>query len=456
MSDNVEYRSRSCYEVFSERVLKEEVESMAREYIQFLSSCKTERETVGWVEEACLNQGRFSQGMGDVFYRKIKEKTIVLVRKGRRPLKEGMRLIGAHLDTPRIDLKQHPLYEECELALAKTHYYGGIRKHQWFSIPLALHGVVVKIDGRKVSISIGESPGDPVVVISDLLPHLARRQNQKKLSDAFEAEKMNVILGSLPEQKEDEKGENKCVKLAILNLLYSRYGIIEEDLYSAELQLVPAGPARYVGLDASLIGGYGQDDRICVFCALRAFFDTPFPEYTQMVVFWDKEEIGSEGATSAQSRVIEYLVEEMIDAWEEKTRPSQVFLNTKAISADVHCAMDPAYQDLHDKLNASLLGYGPVFCKFTGHRGKIGANDATAEYIAFLRALLNGKDIPWQMAELGKVDEGGGGTVAKFLARYGMDVVDLGPPVLGMHSPFEVSSKVDLYATYLSYVEFLR
>ncbi len=455
-TNNIEYSPRSCFEVFKEELLHSEIEECTNEYVEFLSSCKTERETVHWIEKLCQKESIGQDIKENCFYRTLKEKTIVLVRKGKRPLKEGLHILGAHLDSPRIDLKQHPLYEECELALAKTHYYGGIRKHQWLSRPLALHGVVVKTDGTKVEIKIGEDPQDPVLVISDLLPHLAYRQNQKKLSEAFEAEKMNVIVGSVPLEEEKEKGEKQKIKKAILHLLHSHYGIVEEDLYSAELQLVPAGRARFVGLDSSLIGGYGQDDRICVFCSFKAFFAQEDPDITQMVVFWDKEEIGSEGATSARSRFLEYLLEEMIETWEEKTRPSEVFLNTRAISADVHCALDPAYQDLHDKLNASLLGYGPVFCKFTGHRGKIGANDASAEYVAYLRGILNRKNIPWQMAELGKVDEGGGGTVAKFLARYGMDIVDMGPAVLGMHSPFEVTSKMDLYATYLAYREFLR
>ncbi len=450
------YSPKSCFDVFRGESFQRKIDDLAVEYLEFLSHCKTERETVRWIELEC-NKKMIGEDVGSsCFYRTLKEKTIVLVRRGKRSLKEGVRILGAHLDSPRIDLKQHPLYEECELALAKTHYYGGIRKYQWFSRPLALHGVIVKTDGTKIEINIGEEPNEPVLVISDLLPHLAYRQNQKKLSEAFEAEKMNVIVGSVPYQGEEEKEEKEKVKRAVLQLLHSQYNIVEEDLYSAELQLVPAGRARFVGLDSSLIGGYGQDDRICVFCSFKAFFATDEPEFTQIVIFWDKEEIGSEGATSARSRFLEYLMEEIIEKWGEMSRPSEVFLASKAISADVHCALDPAYQDLHDRLNASLLGYGPVFCKFTGHRGKIGANDASAEYVAYLRNILNKKDIPWQMAELGKVDEGGGGTVAKFLARYGMDIVDLGPPILGMHSPFEVSSKMDLYATFLGYAEFLR
>ncbi len=446
------HKQKSCYEIFKDELNK--IDSFAKEYINFLNNCKTERETVKWIEDRLIERDISSDSSKSIFYRKFKDKSIIVVRRGKRLLKQGTRIIGAHLDSPRLDFKQHPIYENTYLAMVKTHYYGGIRKHQWFSIPLAIHGVVVKIDGTKVNIKIGEDPKDPVFVIPDLLPHLAYKQNDKKLSKAFEAEKMNAIIGSMP-YLEEEEVEDK-IKFAVLSILSQKYSITEEDLYSAELQFVPAYQAKFVGLDNSLIGGYGQDDRICVFCGVKSFLDQEVPEYTQVLVGWDKEEIGSEGATSARSRFIEYVLEEIIDIWGENCHLSEVFLNTKAISADVHAALDPDYQDLHDKLNASKLGYGPVFCKFTGHRGKVGANDANAEYIAFLRHKLNKKNIPWQMAELGKVDEGGGGTVAKFLARYGMDIIDFGPGILGMHSPYEISSKYDLYATYLAYREFYK
>jgi aspartyl aminopeptidase len=447
------YEAKSCFETFKGQ--EENIDKIALEYLDFLSTCKTERETVKWIEDICVSKNISTNSKDKMFYRKLKDKTIILIRRGKRPLKEGLRILGAHLDTPRLDFKQHPIYENTYLAMVKTHYYGGIRKHQWFSIPLAIHGIVVKTDGTKINLKIGEDPKDPVFVIPDLLPHLAYKQNEQKLSKAFEAEKMNAIIGNIPYQEDDTKDIEEKIKFYVLKILYEKYGIIEEDLYSAELQLVPAYPARFVGLDNSLIGGYGQDDRICVFCGYKAFFEEQDPEYTQVVVFWDKEEIGSEGASSARSMFMEYVIEEMIRNWEKDCAISEVFLNTKAISADVHGALDPDYQDLHDKLNTSKLGYGPVFCKFTGHKGKVGANDANAEYIAFLREKLNKKNIPWQMAELGKVDEGGGGTVAKFLARYGMDIIDFGPGLLGMHSPFEISSKFDLYATYLAYREFL-
>jgi aspartyl aminopeptidase len=392
--------------------------------------------------------------------REVKGKSLLLARRGRRPLSEGFRLIGAHADSPRLDFKQHPLYEACDLALAKTHYYGGIRKYQWLSRPLALHGVVITTDGKRIDLSLGEDPKDPVFVIADLLPHLASKQNERKLSEAFEGEKLNVILGNRPADKEDteQEGEkkNKQFKKKILQILNQHYGLVEEDLFSAEIQVVPAGTARWVGLDKSLIGGYGQDDRICVFAAFQALMAEADPEYCQVVIFWDKEEIGSEGATSAKSLFMEYTLQDLIQSWDPETSLAQVFMNSKAVSADVHGAIDPDYQDLHDQLNASKLGYGPVFCKYTGHRGKVGANDASAEYVAWLRNLLNTAGIPWQMAEIGKVDAGGGGTVAKHLAVYGLDIIDFGPGVLGMHSPFELSSAVDLYATILAYREFLK
>ena len=297
--------------------------------------------------------------------------------------------------------------------------------------------------------------GEPVFVIADLLPHLASKQNEKKVADAFEAEKLNILLGHAPKATEEEDQDKQKIKAQVLELLYSKYGIVERDLFSAELQAVPAEKPRPVGLDGSLLGGYGQDDRICVYAAMQAMLQETNPEYTQVVIFWDKEEIGSEGATSAKSLFFEYSLQELINAWEPQTSLAAVLSESKAISGDVHGAIDPDYQDLHEKMNSSRLGFGPVFCKFTGHRGKVGANDARAEYVGWILRLLNEAGIPWQMAEIGKVDAGGGGTVAKHLAIYGMDIIDFGPGVLSMHSPFEISSKADLYATILAYGRFL-
>ncbi len=447
---------KSCWDRFSKKRLKE-MDDITKRYIEFLSECKTERETVDWVMKDAKKHG-FGEDFGKpAIIRSFQGKTVLLARKGKRPLKDGLRLLGAHADTPRLDLKQHPLYEDCEVGLAKTHYYGGIRKYQWLSRPLALHGVVIKNDGTKININIGEKADDPVFVIADLLPHLASKQAGQKLSEAFDGEKLNIALGHAPTPKDGKKEkEEKRIKAKVLNLLKERYDIEENDLYSAELQAVPAGKARLVGLDGSLIGGYGQDDRACVFAGLEALYRAEKPEFTQILIFWDKEEIGSDGATGAQSRFFEYTLEDILEAWEPKTQFRHVMAVTKAVSADVHAPIDPDFQELHDKLNSSLLGFGPVFCKFTGHRGKYSASEANAEYVAWFRGILDSADIPWQMAELGKVDVGGGGTVAKHLAIYGMDIIDFGPGVLSMHSPFELTSKADIYATVLAYTAFFN
>ena len=463
MSTGFEHESKSCWEVYASPAHQKAMEDLAKRYLAFLSACKTERETISYVGDRLLKAG-FKQGPAGKFPAKaairiFKGKTIFVARQGKKPLSEGFRLIGAHADTPRLDLKQHPVYEDCNISQAKTHYYGGIRKHQWLARPLALHGVVVKTDGTAVEVVIGEHPDDPVFTVPDLLPHLAYKQVEQKLADAFEAEKLNVVLGHAPlpgKVKKDDKGKGSLVKSQVLTLLHKRYGITESDLYSAELQVVPAGPARYVGLDGSILGGYGHDDRSCVFSALEAIIAAPKPEHAQIVLFWDKEEVGSEGSTGAKSLFFEYCLQDLIASWEPKARLSAVMGAAKAISADVHGALDPDYQEVHEKLNASIMGYGPTFCKFTGHRGKVGANDAHPEYVAWLRRLLDKAGVPWQMAELGKVDLGGGGTVAKFLAVYGMDIIDFGPPVLSMHSPFELLSKADLYATMLAYQAFLN
>lgn len=461
--NDLEHHPKSAWEVYSSNTHQQAMHSLAQRYMKFISQCKTEWETVAEAEKLLKAAGFNDDYASGMVVRSFKGKTLLAVRRGRRPLTEGIRLIAAHGDTPRIDFKQHPLYEDAAVAQAKTHYYGGIRKHQWFSIPLALHGHVVKESGETVSLVLGEHENEPVFAIADLLPHLAQKQVVQKLSEAFQAEKMNVLLGHQPlDAQEEEEGENKDkkpVKAHVLKLLNDRFGIREEDLYSAEIHAVPAGPARYVGLDNSMIGGYGQDDRSCVFLSLEALIEQAktgeTPEYTQCLIIWDKEEIGSEGATGAKSRFFEYCVEDMLAHWEPATRLSQVMLASKAISADVHGAFDPDYQDLHEKLNSAFLGSGPTFTKFTGSRGKYEANDAHPAYIGWLRRILNQAGVPWQMAELGKVDLGGGGTVAMYLANYGMDVIDCGPPVLAMHSPFELTSVADIYATYQAFKVFL-
>ena len=464
MSDPIAFTSRNGWEVYDSKADRAAMDKLAAKYLSFLSACKTERETVDAVA-ATLKKAGFSEDFkksGGKVFRAFRGKTLFAVRRGTAPLATGVHLVASHADTPRLDFKQHPLLEQAAVGQAKTHYYGGIRKYQWLARPLALHGVVVKEDGTVIKVVLGEDPREPVFTIADLLPHLAQKQAAQTVADAFEAEKLNVVIGHVPHQesgsgrgkKDKPESPKDPIKTHVLTLLSAKYGIREEDLYSAELQAVPAGPARMVGLDEGLIGGYGHDDRICVFTSLEAFMEAKNSRQTACLMLWDKEEIGSEGSTGAQSRFLEYCLSDMLAAWEPKTNLRDVLMRSRAISADVHGATDPDWQELHEKLNASLIGYGPCMCKFTGSRGKYGANDAHPEYVAWLRNMLNKRGIPWQMAELGKVDAGGGGTVALYLAAYGMDVIDMGPSLLGMHSPFELASKVDLYAAKLAYQGF--
>ncbi len=458
---NLEIEKKSCWELYTDSKDRAGMNALADRYIHFLSTCKTERETIDFAREQ-LKKAGFSDGVtGDRALFTLHKKTLFAARRGKQPLSKGQRLVCAHADTPRLDLKQRPLLEQAHVGQAKTHYYGGIRKYQWLARPLALHGVVVRRDGSTVALTIGEDPADPVFTIADLLPHLAQSQADQPISKVFEGERLNLAFGHEP--KPTPKGKKaetpkEPVKAHILALLNERYGLVEEDLYTAELQAVPAGPARYVGLDRAMIGGYGQDDRICVFTGMNAFLESvkTKPEHTAILMLWDKEEIGSEGSTGAKSRFFEYCMQDLIAAWEPKARFSDVLRAAQALSADVHAAVDPDWQELHEKNNAAWLGFGPCFCKFTGHRGKYEANDAHAEYVGVLRNLLNAHKVPWQMAELGKVDGGGGGTVAMHLAAYGMNIIDFGPPVLSMHSPFELSSKADLYATLKAYATFYR
>ena len=458
MSNELDFATKNGWTHYADERSRREMDALAADYIDFLNA-KTERETVSRVVEKLRQAGYSEDFTKDLVFRTWRGKAVFVARKGKKPLSEGARLISAHTDAPRLDFKQRPLQEQVGVGQAKTHYYGGIRKYQWLARPLALHGVIVKEDGTSIKVVLGEDAGDPVFTIADLLPHLAQKEVTKTVADAFDAEKLNVILGHSPlagtDEAEKDKEAKDPVRANILALLHQKYGIREEDLMSAELQAVPAGPARYVGLDAALIGGYGQDDRVCVFTALSALLDAQAPEHANCLIFWDKEEIGSEGSTGAQGRFLEYCMEDLVEAWEPGAKVRDVFQNTTAVSGDVHAATDPDWQELHEKLNASLIGHGPTFCKFTGSRGKYRANDAHPEYrMAAQRA--EQEEHPWQMAELGKVDHGGGGTVALYLAAYGMDTIDLGPAVLSMHSPFELLSKVDLYSTKLAYQAILE
>ncbi len=455
---SLEYSPKSCWDVYAKsESAQKNIMKLATRYVDFLSKCKTERETIAYVLERLKEHG-YAQGMqANTALNAFRNKSLFVAKRGSLPLSEGIHLISAHSDTPRLDFKQRPFIEQPGVVQAKTHYYGGIRKYQWLARPLALHGAVTCADGKTIDVVIGEDAKDPVFSIADLLPHLAQKHVTQTVADAFEAEKLNIILGHSPKQvdkKEDKP--NEPIKQHLLQILFDKYNLIEEDFISAELQAVPAGPARFVGFDKALVGGYGHDDRICVFTALEAFLNAKNPKHTTVLMLWDKEEIGSDGATGANSRFLQYCIEDCREAWEPSAKLGHILLNSRAISADVQAGLDPDWQEVHEKQNAAQLGYGPCFSKFTGSRGKYGANDADAEFVGFMRNLLNDKDIPWQMAECGKVDLGGGGTVALFLASYGMNVIDLGPAVLSMHSPFELASTVDIWASVLAYTAFFE
>jgi aspartyl aminopeptidase len=450
----------------SQKLVWDQVDAVARDailtygerYKAFLDQAKTEREAVAVIETMAKARGfmdLLTQAPGDRGYYNHKGKTIVLAVQGRRPLSEGVRIVASHIDSPRLDLKQYPLYEDTDLAFFKTHYYGGIKKYQWLARPLALHGVVLKADGARVEFKVGEDPGDPVFTVLDLLPHLARKtQMDKKVTEAFEGEKLNVLVGSLPLGDPDAK---ERAKLYLLKYLEDHYGIREEDLISAELEVVPAGPARDIGWDRSLVAGYGQDDRSCSYAALEAILETSQPEYTCLAMFYDKEETGSDGNTSAKCCLLEEVVELLLERQgESPLARRRVLMNSRAISADVTGALDPDYPEVHEKRNAARMGYGVAFHKYGGSGGKYYTNDANAEYVAWIRRIFQEFGVVWQAGQLGKVDEGGGGTIAKYLAIHGMEIIDCGTPLLSMHSPFEVASKADLYMTFKAYQAFFN
>ncbi|OAT79469.1 aminopeptidase [Desulfotomaculum copahuensis] len=435
--------------------------AFAGAYRQFISMAKTERETVQWAAGFARNNGfaaleeRPRLNPGDRIFSVVRGKAMLLAVVGSEPLEKGLNIVGAHVDAPRLDLKPRPLYEENGLALLKTHYYGGIKKYQWVSMPLALHGVVVRGDGQVLPLVIGENEQDPVFTITDLLPHLAKDQMEKKMSEAIKGEALNLLVGGIPVTAAEVKEK---VKQAVLDQLQRDYGLTEEDLISAELEAVPAWPARDVGLDRSMIGAYGQDDRVCAYTALQAVAGLPAAGRTAVVLLADKEEIGSVGNTGMHSAMLANFVAELAG----RTQPQysdlvlrRALYNSRALSADVDGALDPNYPDVSDKLNVSRPGHGVVLNKYTGSRGKSGANDAHAEYMGFVRRLFNQAGVIWQTGELGKVDQGGGGTIAYMLADYGMDVLDCGVGLLGMHSPFEVASKADIYMAYRAYLAFL-
>ena len=438
---------------------EEEIEkalAFSEGYKAFLDASKTERACADWVISLLKEKGYTpfdpdkAYKPGDKIYLANRGKAVILAAIGRRSLAEGVKILASHIDSPRVDLKQRPLYEEAQLAMFKTHYYGGIRKYQWVATPLALHGVIVKKDGQSVSVCIGEDAGDPVFCINDLLPHLAREQEKRTLGEGIKGEELNVLVGSLPFK--DEKASEK-VKLNILRLLNEKYGIVEEDFLSAELCLVPAHKARDVGFDRSMVGAYGHDDRVCAYTSLMACLEAPTPDYTWVNVLADKEETGSEGNTGLASRFLENFILDL--AGGQKLEGRRVIEKSECLSADVNGAFDPTFADVNDKKNCCYIGYGAVMSKYTGARGKAGTNDASAEFVGKIRRLLNGGGVRWQTAELGKVDAGGGGTVAKFISNLGADVVDIGVPVLSMHAPLEVVGKLDVYNTYRAFLVFI-
>jgi len=427
-----------------------EMESYCKRYMAFMDACKTEREATTWtVAEAEKNGFKpFTPGMaakpGDKIYLNNRDKSIMLAVIGKKSLAEGANICAAHVDSPRMDLKPNPLYEDAEIAFFKTHYYGGIKKYQWVTIPLALHGVVYRRDGSVITVTVGEDDTDPVLMISDLLIHLAADQMQKPLAKGIVGEQLNVILGTEPIEGEG----SDMVKLNIMRILNEKYGLIENDFLSAELTIVPAGRCREVGLDRSLIGAYGHDDRVCAYAELEALFSLGTPDKTAVCILADKEEIGSVGISGMQSEVFEYFMETLCDA--QGVKLSQCFANSFCLSADVSNAFDPNFPDTCDRRNNSALNYGVAICKYTGSRGKGGASDASAEAMGHIRTTFENAGVIWQIATLGKVDQGGGGTVAAYMANRNIVTVDAGVPVLNMHAPVELVSKLDCYETMLA------
>lgn len=443
--------------LYSDESIVNAADSYCDGYKAFLDKAKTEREAAKAAMEMAKAAG-FTEfehgkkyGAGDRVFFNNRGKTVAFAVIGKQPVENGVNITAAHIDSPRLDLKPNPLYEDVDLALFKTHYYGGIKKYQWTAVPLALHGVFVLKDGTVKEVSVGEREDEPKFVINDLLPHLASEQIKRTLNEGIKGEELNVLIGSHPFK--DDKG-SELVKLNILKLLNEKYGVTEEDFLSAELEMVPAAHACDIGFDRSMIGAYGQDDRVCAYPALTAVLEVETPERTALAILTDKEEVGSMGNTGLESDFLRYVVGDL--AKMQGGDPTLALRRSKCLSADVNAAMDPTFQDVMERKNASFLNYGVVVTKYTGARGKSSTSDASAEYVAEVRALLDRENIVWQMGEMGKVDIGGGGTVAMFVANMGVDVVDLGVPVLSMHAPFETTAKFDVYMCYRAMYEFMK
>lgn len=454
---------RNAWKDYTKKEIRE-LDKLSKDYRAFLDAGKTERECVvqavkmaekaGYRDLKDIIEAEEKLQPGDKVYAVNMKKSIALFQIGRQPLEKGMAILGAHIDSPRMDIKQNPLYEDTELAYLDTHYYGGIKKYQWVTLPLAIHGVIVKKDGEVVEVCIGEDAKDPVFCVTDLLIHLAGERMERKANKVIEGEALDILIGSRP-----LKGEEKdAVSKNVLSILKETYDIEEEDFLSAELEVVPAGAARESGLDGSMIMAYGQDDRVCAFTSLNAMLEVSDTEYTTCCLLVDKEEIGSVGATGMQSQVFENTVAELLDCTGQYTDLAlrRCLANSKMLSSDVSAAFDPTYASAYEKKNAAYFGRGMVFNKFTGSRGKSGSNDANAEFMAQIRGILKDAKVAYQTAELGKVDIGGGGTIAYIMALYGMDVIDCGVAVLNMHAPWEITSKADIYETKKGYVEFLK
>lgn len=454
---------KNAWEAYTKEEM-EELESLNQDYLHFLNQGKTERECVTEIVKQAEDHGYKNLKeiqkdgkkiqIGDKVYVVGMKKIVALFQIGKQPIEQGMQILGAHIDSPRLDVKQNPLFENSDFAYLDTHYYGGIKKYQWVTLPLAIHGVVVKKDGSVIEICIGEKEEDPVFCITDLLIHLSQQQMKKKANKVIEGEDLNLLIGSRPLASE----EKEKVQAGVLELLKQQYDIEEEDFLSAELEIVPAGKAREAGIDRSMIMAYGQDDRVCAFTSLVAMLETEEVERTACCLLVDKEEIGSVGATGMRSRFFENAVAEILDAMDQYNELTlrRTLANSKMLSSDVSAAFDPTYASAFEKKNAAFFGRGLVFNKFTGARGKSGSNDANAEYMAFLRKVMEDANVYYQTAELGKVDLGGGGTIAYILSLYGMEVIDSGVAVLNMHAPWEITSKADVYEAKKGYVAFLK
>lgn len=446
---------KNGYHLVSDKDIKA-CDKFCEGYKDFMNKAKIEREAVIYSVELLKKKGfvEYVKGMelraGDKIYYNNRGKSVIAAVIGTAPIKEGVRLCAAHIDSPRLDLKQNPLYEDNELALFKTHYYGGIKKYQWTTIPLALHGVIIKADGTSVAINIGEDDDDPVFCVTDLLPHLASAQMQKPLAKGITGEQLNILIGSRPFKDDEESGS---VKLNIINILNKKYGITEADFISSELEAVPAFKAKDIGFDRSLIGAYGHDDKVCAYPALIATAECKKPKHTVVTILTDKEEIGSDGNTGLRSSYLKYFLTDIAEALGSDART--VISASQCLSADVNAAFDPTFPDVNERNNAAYINHGVVVTKYTGSRGKSGTSDASAEYTGRIRRLMDSKNVIWQTGELGKVDEGGGGTVAAYIANLDIDTIDLGVPVLSMHAPYEIVSKLDAYMAFRAFEVFM-